>query len=125
MGAPEGIKAGHAAGDWHSYLLGKDDELETTFRRPGPCYPPLSAALYLPLLSLLPSPHLTTPHLTSCRTHLTRHACRQVRYIGVSNETSYGVSEFSHLAASAGLPKIQTIQNAYSLLVSRAERVGL
>ncbi|KXZ41733.1 hypothetical protein GPECTOR_301g817 [Gonium pectorale] len=41
----------------------------------------------------------------------------KVRYIGVSNETSYGVSEFSRLAASAGLPKIQTIQNAYSLLV--------
>lgn len=41
----------------------------------------------------------------------------KVRYVGVSNETSYGVSEFAHLAASAGLPKIQTIQNAYSLLV--------
>ncbi|KAG2449359.1 hypothetical protein HYH02_005513 [Chlamydomonas schloesseri] len=41
----------------------------------------------------------------------------KVRYIGVSNETSYGVSEFAHLAKSAGLPKIQTIQNAYSLLV--------
>lgn len=35
----------------------------------------------------------------------------QVRYIGVSNETSYGVSEFIHAAKSAGLPRIQTIQN--------------
>lgn len=41
----------------------------------------------------------------------------QVRYVGVSNETSYGVSEFVRLAQAAGLPKIQTIQNAYSLLV--------
>ncbi|GFR52902.1 hypothetical protein Agub_g15546 [Astrephomene gubernaculifera] len=41
----------------------------------------------------------------------------KVRYIGVSNETSYGVSEFCHLARAAGLPMIQTIQNAYSLLV--------
>lgn len=41
----------------------------------------------------------------------------QVRYVGVSNETSYGVSEFARAAAAAGLPRVQTIQNAYSLLV--------
>lgn len=41
----------------------------------------------------------------------------KVRYVGVSNETSYGVSSFAHAASAAGLPKIQTIQNAYSLLV--------
>lgn len=37
--------------------------------------------------------------------------------MGVSNETSYGVSEFARAAAAAGLPRVQTIQNAYSLLV--------
>lgn len=42
----------------------------------------------------------------------------QVRYIGVSNETSYGVSEFVHTAKAAGLPKIVSIQNSYSLVVS-------
>ncbi len=35
----------------------------------------------------------------------------------MSNETSYGVSEFVNLAKSAGLPKIVSIQNSYSLLV--------
>jgi aryl-alcohol dehydrogenase-like predicted oxidoreductase len=40
----------------------------------------------------------------------------KVRYIGVSNETSYGVMKFSQLAESMGLPKIQTIQNSYSLI---------
>lgn len=40
----------------------------------------------------------------------------KVRYIGVSNETSYGVMKFCQLAESAGLPKIQTIQNSYSLI---------
>jgi hypothetical protein len=40
----------------------------------------------------------------------------QVRYVGVSNETSYGVSEFVHAAKSAGLPRIQTIQNVYHLI---------
>lgn len=41
----------------------------------------------------------------------------QVRYIGVSNETSYGVMEFVHAAKTMGLPKIVSIQNNYSLLV--------
>ena len=41
----------------------------------------------------------------------------QVRYIGVSNETSYGVMRFAQLAEQLGLPKIVSIQNSYSLLV--------
>eukprot|EP00898_Chlorokybus_atmophyticus_P005308 jgi/Chlat1/5779/Chrsp387S09015 len=41
----------------------------------------------------------------------------KVRYIGVSNETSYGVMEFLKAAEVAGLPKIVSIQNSYSLLV--------
>ncbi|XP_014511140.1 uncharacterized protein LOC106769870 [Vigna radiata var. radiata] len=40
----------------------------------------------------------------------------KVRYIGVSNETSYGVMEFVHAAKFEGLPKIVSIQNSYSLL---------
>lgn len=40
----------------------------------------------------------------------------KVRYIGVSNETSYGVMEFVHTAKLEGLPKIVSIQNGYSLL---------
>lgn len=39
-----------------------------------------------------------------------------MRYIGVSNETSYGVMEFVHAAKVGGLPKIVSIQNSYSLL---------
>ncbi|KAL2620979.1 hypothetical protein R1flu_001184 [Riccia fluitans] len=41
----------------------------------------------------------------------------KVRYIGVSNETSYGVMEFLHAAKTHNLPKIVSIQNSYSLLV--------
>ncbi|XP_073153785.1 uncharacterized protein [Henckelia pumila] len=41
----------------------------------------------------------------------------KVRYIGVSNETSYGVMEFVHAAQIEGLPKIVSIQNSYSMLV--------
>lgn len=49
----------------------------------------------------------------------------KVRYIGVSNETSYGVMEFVHLAKTMGLPKIISIQNSYSLLVRCAFEVNL
>ncbi|KAK3041364.1 hypothetical protein RJ639_002345 [Escallonia herrerae] len=41
----------------------------------------------------------------------------KVRYVGVSNETSYGVMEFVHTAKVEGLPKIVSIQNNYSLLI--------
>lgn len=44
-------------------------------------------------------------------------AAGKVRYIGVSNETSWGVASFSALAdANPSLPRVQTIQNVYSLL---------
>ena len=41
-----------------------------------------------------------------------------MRYVGVSNETSLGVMEFCRLSEQKGLPKIVSIQNSYSLLVS-------
>lgn len=40
----------------------------------------------------------------------------KIRHLGVSNETAWGISEFSHIAKQLGLPKIVSIQNAYSLL---------
>ncbi|XP_042517380.1 protein tas isoform X2 [Macadamia integrifolia] len=49
----------------------------------------------------------------------------KVRYIGVSNETSYGVMEFVHAAQDEGLPKIVSIQNSYSLLVRCGFEVDL
>ena len=40
----------------------------------------------------------------------------KVRYLGLSNETPWGVMEFVRCAEQLGLPKIISIQNAYSLL---------
>jgi aryl-alcohol dehydrogenase-like predicted oxidoreductase len=40
----------------------------------------------------------------------------KIRYLGLSNETSWGVCEFSHAAQQLNLPRIVSIQNAYSLL---------
>ena len=39
----------------------------------------------------------------------------KVRYIGLSNETAYGVHEFVRLAEQHGLPRVATVQNAYCL----------
>jgi len=39
----------------------------------------------------------------------------KIRYLGLSNETPWGVCEFSHLAKQLGLPKVVSIQNAFNL----------
>lgn len=40
----------------------------------------------------------------------------KIRYLGLSNETPWGISEFSHTAKQLNLPKVISIQNAYNLL---------
>ena len=42
-------------------------------------------------------------------------AAGKVRHVGLSNETPWGVSEFVRLAEQHGLPRIVSVQNAYSL----------
>jgi aryl-alcohol dehydrogenase-like predicted oxidoreductase len=48
----------------------------------------------------------------------------KVRCIGLSNETSWGVGEFVHLAGQHGLPRVVSVQNPYAL-TSRALDNGL
>ncbi|MNC02354.1 General stress protein 69 [compost metagenome] len=48
----------------------------------------------------------------------------KIRYIGVSNETPWGVMRYLQLAEKHDLPRIVTIQNPYSL-VNRSLEVGL
>jgi aryl-alcohol dehydrogenase-like predicted oxidoreductase len=40
----------------------------------------------------------------------------RVRHLGLSNETPWGVMEFLHQAGKHGLPRVVSVQNAYSLL---------
>jgi aryl-alcohol dehydrogenase-like predicted oxidoreductase len=40
----------------------------------------------------------------------------KVRYIGLSNETPYGVHEFVRLAEQHGLPRVVSVQNGYCLI---------
>lgn len=48
----------------------------------------------------------------------------RVRYIGVSNETPWGLSEYLRLSREMDLPKIVSIQNQYSL-TNRTFEIGL
>ena len=48
----------------------------------------------------------------------------KVRAIGISNETPWGLMQYLRLAEQAGLPRVVSIQNPYSLL-NRSFEVGL
>ncbi len=48
----------------------------------------------------------------------------KIRYVGLSNETPWGVMQYLRLAAEHGLPRVVSIQNPYNLL-NRAFEVGL
>lgn len=57
--------------------------------------------------------------------HLNRHVeAGRIRYLGLSNETPYGVMRFLAESAARGLPRMQSIQNVYNL-VSRKFEEGL
>jgi aryl-alcohol dehydrogenase-like predicted oxidoreductase len=59
----------------------------------------------------------------------------KIRWVGLSNETAWGTMTFLHHATAKGLPRVQSIQNAYSLInrtfeiglaeIAQRERVGL
>ena len=40
----------------------------------------------------------------------------KIRYVGLSNETPWGVMEFLRLAEESGLPRIVSVQNSYNLI---------
>ncbi len=45
----------------------------------------------------------------------------KIRYVGLSNETPWGVMEFVRLADRHGLPRVASLQNAYNLLNRHVE----
>lgn len=48
----------------------------------------------------------------------------KIRYIGLSNETPWGVAEFVRISETLGLPRIVSVQNAYHLM-NRSFESGL
>ena len=48
----------------------------------------------------------------------------KIRYIGISNETPYGLSKYLELSKNKNLPRMMSVQNPYSL-VNRTYEVGM
>ena len=48
----------------------------------------------------------------------------KIRYIGMSNETPYGLSKYLELSRSKNLPRMMSVQNPYSL-VNRTYEIGM
>ena len=48
----------------------------------------------------------------------------KIRYIGLSNETAWGLSKFLEISKLKKLPRMMSVQNPYSLL-NRSYEVGL
>lgn len=63
-------------------------------------------------------PQRERPHVPIEETLMALHELineGKVRYIGISNESAWGVTKFCDIAAQKGLPRIVSIQNAYHL----------
>lgn len=65
-----------------------------------------------------------TPILEQLRMFADLIKAGKVRYLGLSNETPWGVCQFVRLAEEAGLPRVVSIQNAYNL-INRVFEYGL
>lgn len=48
----------------------------------------------------------------------------KIRHVGLSNESAYGVMQYLHEAGAKKLPRMQSVQNPYSLL-NRSYEIGL
>ena len=48
----------------------------------------------------------------------------KIRYLGLSNETPYGLSKYLHLSENKNYPRVVSVQNPYSL-INRTYEVGL
>lgn len=68
--------------------------------------------------------HNTTPIMAQLEALSALVDAGKVRYIGLSNETPWGVSEFNRCAKEVGLSQVVSIQNAYHLL-NRTFEAGL
>lgn len=79
---------------------------------------------YFGKLDYTPGTHSGTPIEETLETLARFVEAGKVRYIGVSNETPWGVAQYLKLAEKLGFPRIVSIQNPYSLL-NRSFEIGL
>ena len=72
-----------------------------------------------------PDPEPATPAMLAQLEALAHWVAQgKIRYIGLSNETPWGISEFIRLAEAYQLPRVVSVQNVYNLLL-RVFEIGL
>lgn len=79
---------------------------------------------YFGKLGYEPNDRGATPIEETLRALAELQQAGKIRHIGISNESPWGVAEYLRLAREAGLPRVVSIQNPYSLL-NRSFEVGL
>jgi aryl-alcohol dehydrogenase-like predicted oxidoreductase len=72
----------------------------------------------------IPTDEQMTPILETLEAIAEQVQAGKIRHIGLSNETPWGLMTFLHAADQAGLPRIVSVQNPYSLL-NRSYEIGL
>lgn len=71
-----------------------------------------------------PADEQITPLLETLEALAAQVKAGKIRHVGLSNETPWGVMQFLHYAEQAGLPRVVSVQNPYSLL-NRTYEIGL
>lgn len=79
---------------------------------------------YFGKLGYTPDARDATPIEETLRALDDLHTAGKIRHVGISNETPWGLAEYLRLTREAGLPRVVSIQNPYSLL-NRSFEVGL
>ncbi len=72
----------------------------------------------------VPAEEQLTPILETLAALAEQVKAGKIRHIGLSNETPWGMMQFLHYAEQAGLPRIVSVQNPYSLL-NRSYEIGM
>lgn len=75
-------------------------------------------------LSYVPNEASSIPIQTTLEILTEQVSAGKIRYLGVSNETPWGLMHYLHLADKYQLPRVVTIQNPYNLL-NRTFEIGL
>jgi len=79
---------------------------------------------YFGILGFEPSDDEFTPILETLEALSEQVKAGKIRYIGLSNETPWGVMQFLSMSEQHQLPRVVSVQNPYSLL-NRSYEVGL
>lgn len=126
-GKSDGIRANMAL-DWRNIHQAVDDSLERlqidTIDLYQLHWPDRNTNFFGELFYEQQDSEKLTPIIETLEALASLISAGKIRYIGVSNETPWGVMRYLQLAEKHGLPRIISVQNPYNLL-NRSFEVGM